>query len=185
MASGTFDHNRVGCVGSGYCLIGCAYDAKKGAHLTYLPAALAAGATVYTDCRVERIERLAGGARRARRRGRARDAGRALPLRVDAERVVLSAGTIHTPASSGARARAGPAALGRNLSLQPQLPVVAEFDDDRRIELWRGIPQSAFASAADDDAEHGLGGFDVEGINGRWRTRQPCSRASGTPTRSS
>jgi choline dehydrogenase-like flavoprotein len=166
LATGSFDHNRVGCLGSGYCLIGCAYDAKLGAQLTYLPAALAAGAEVYTDLRAERIERRAGGglavhgavlgARRAR-----------VPFVVLAERAVLAAGAIHTPAllARSGLGRGLPA-LGRNLSLQPQLPVVAGFDDGRRIELWRGIPQSAFASAADDDAEHGLGGFHIEGING-------------------
>jgi len=168
LATGRFDHNRVGCVGSGYCLIGCAYDAKLGAHLTYLPAALAAGAEVYTDLRAERLERraggglavhgavLGGGTRRAR-----------FPFVVVAERVVLAAGAIHTPAllARSGLGRGLPA-LGRNLSLQPQLPIVAGFDDGRRVELWRGIPQSAYASAADDDAEHGLGGFKVEGING-------------------
>jgi choline dehydrogenase-like flavoprotein len=168
LATGSFDHNRVGCLGSGYCLIGCAYDAKLGANLTYLPAALAAGADVYTELRAERLERRAGGGlrihgsvlERATRRAR-------FPFAVDAERVVLAAGAIHTPAllARSGLGRGLPA-LGVHLSLQPQLPVVAGFDDGRRIELWRGIPQSAFASAADDSAEHGLGGFHVEGING-------------------
>ncbi len=168
LATGSFDHNRVGCVGSGYCLIGCAYDAKLGTHLSYLPAALAAGAEVYTDLRAERIERRARGElavhgsvlERGTRRAR-------FPFVVVAERAVLAAGAIHTPAllARSGLGRGLPA-LGRHLSLQPQLPVVADFDDGRRIELWRGIPQSAFASAADDDAEHGLGGFHVEGING-------------------
>jgi choline dehydrogenase-like flavoprotein len=168
LATGTFDHNRVGCVGSGYCLIGCAYDAKLGANLTYLPAAVAAGADVYTDLRAERLERLAGGRfvvhgwvlERADRSAR-------FPFAIEAERVVLAAGAIHTPAllERSGLGRGLPA-LGRNLSLQPQLPVVAQFDDERKIALWRGIPQSAFASAADDSEAHGLGGFHVEGING-------------------
>ena len=59
--TGTFLHNREGCVGSGYCMIGCAYDAKKGAHLNYLPRAVEAGADVYTDVRIERIVPRSGG----------------------------------------------------------------------------------------------------------------------------
>jgi choline dehydrogenase-like flavoprotein len=168
LATGSFDHNRVGCLGSGYCLIGCAYDAKLGANLTYLPAAAAAGAQLYTDLRAERIERRVGGrlAIHGSVLARATRSAR-FPFVVLAERAVLAAGAVHTPAlllRSGLGR--GLPALGRNLSLQPQLPVVAGFDDGRRIELWRGIPQSAFASAADDDAEHGLGGFHLEGING-------------------
>lgn len=169
MVSGTFDHNREGCIGSGYCLIGCAYDAKKGANLTYLPAALAAGATVYTDCRADRIERLASG--RLAVHGDVVERGSRVarhPVRIEAERVVLAAGTIHSPAilkRSGFDK--GLPQLGRNLSLQPQMPVIAQFDDDRRIGLWRGIPQSAWCNEVDNTAEHGLGGYALEGINGQ------------------
>lgn len=169
MKSGTFDNNRVDCVGSGYCLIGCAYDAKKGANLTYLPAAIAAGATVYTDCRVDRIERLDSG--RLVVHGDVVERGPRVarhPVRIEAERVVLSAGTIHSPAilhRSGFDK--GLPQLGRNLSLQPQMPVIAEFGDDRKIEMWRGIPQAAWCNEVDNTAERGLGGYAVEGINGQ------------------
>lgn len=169
LRSGVFRHNRVGCIGSGYCLLGCAYDAKQGAHLTYLPAAVAAGADVYTDARVERIERRAGdgfvvlgsvierGVRVAR-----------LPLRVEAQRVVLAAGAVHSPAILHASGfDRGLPQLGRNLSLQPQMPVVADFPDERPIEPWRGIPQSTYCEEFDDNtAEHGLGGFRLEAVWG-------------------
>jgi choline dehydrogenase-like flavoprotein len=168
LATGAFRHNRVGCVGSGYCLLGCAYDAKLGANLTYLPAALAAGADVYTELRAERLERRAG--RGIVVHGFVIERGSRVPrfpFAFEAERVVLAAGSIHTPAilARSGLGRGRPA-LGANLTLQPQMPVAAQFEDGRRIELWRGIPQSAFASAADDGEGHGLGGYHVEGING-------------------
>ncbi len=169
LEAGTFEHNRVGCLGSGYCLIGCAYDAKKGAHLAYLPQASAAGAEIQTDVRVERLEALPDGRLRAHawvveRGPRTRRVG----YTVTAERIVLAAGSVHTPAilkSSGFDR--GLPQLGWNVSLQPQMGVVALFDSERDMRVWRGIPQSAYCSQHDDNAEaHGLGGFRLEAVHG-------------------
>ncbi len=56
--------------------------------------------------------------------------------------------------------------VGRHLTLQPQLPVVAEFDDE--IEAFRGIPQSYAVTEfeVEDHPEHGLWGYRIEGIMG-------------------
>jgi len=167
LSAGVFDHNRTGCIGSGYCLIGCAYDAKKGAHLNYLPAAVEAGADVYTEARVDRLERSDAG--RWIARGDLVERGSRvarLPLRIEADRVVLAAGAVHSPAilARSGLGRGLPQ-LGRNLSLQPQMGVVAQMD--RAIELWRGIPQAAYCDAFDDHTpERGLGGFRLEGVHG-------------------
>src|SRR5258705_12775660 len=47
--------NIVGCRGCGECAFGCPSDAKQAMHLTYLPAAEAAGARLYPRCRAERV----------------------------------------------------------------------------------------------------------------------------------
>src|SRR5260370_21427178 len=52
----TTRRNVRGCLRSGYCGMGCPVDAKQSAALTYLPDAVAAGAEVYANCRVEKIE---------------------------------------------------------------------------------------------------------------------------------
>lgn len=49
-------HNRIECSGCGYCMLGCAYDRKNNAALTYVPRAIAAGARILADAAVERIE---------------------------------------------------------------------------------------------------------------------------------
>jgi choline dehydrogenase-like flavoprotein len=169
LARGVFRHNRTGCKGSGYCLIGCAYDAKKGVHLTYLPRADAAGAALYTDVRVERIERE--GDRAVAVTGSVVERGPRVarfPFRIEAERIVLAAGAVHSPALLAASGLAAALPqLGRNVSLQPQLPVTAVFAEPGSIRAWRGIPQAAFCSAGDDHtAEHGLGGFRLEAVSG-------------------
>jgi choline dehydrogenase-like flavoprotein len=149
-------------------MVGCAYDAKKGAHLNYLPKAVAAGARIHTDVRIERIAPLAGGGFRARgfvvQRGPRTPR---LPYEVRAERVVLAAGAVHSPAILHASGLGqGLPALGRHVSLQPQLAVAGVFPEDVPIVPWRGIPQATFCSQFDDNTpEHGLGGFRFEAIS--------------------
>ena len=149
LANEVLHHNRTGCIGSGYCLIGCAYDAKKGTHLSYVPRFEAAGGEVWCDSRVDRLEP-----------GAVVGAG----FRVEAERTFVCAGTVHTPGILG-RSGLGGARLGEHLTLQPQGPVLAVFD--QRIDLHRGIPQSwAIVGPLEHSEERGLGGYTIEGVAG-------------------
>ncbi|GGO78967.1 GMC family oxidoreductase [Marinobacterium nitratireducens] len=165
--AGVFDSNRKNCIGSGYCFSACAYDAKQGTNLTYLPKASALGARIYTDVRVDRIEPLSKGRYRVHasvveRRNRSVR----LPMTIEAERVILAAGSVHTPAiikRSGLDK--GLPQLGQNISLQPQMLMSSSFDD--KVTSWRGAPQSTYVSEWDDNRpEWGLGGFRLEGVGG-------------------
>ena len=161
-----FRHNRVGCVGSGYCLVGCAYDAKKSAALTWLPRASAAGALLQTEARVERLEH--DGHRVTAASGRLVEPVTGRPgasFTVRAERFVLAAGAIHSPLLLLA-SKLGGREVGRNLSLQPQAPVAALFADP--VVQWRGVPQSAWLDGhGTATAEGGLAGFWLEGVAGQ------------------
>jgi choline dehydrogenase-like flavoprotein len=53
--------------------------------------------------------------------------------------------------------------VGQHLSLQPQAPVAAIFPDD--VVMFRGIPQAGYVDAETTSAEHGLGGFRLEGVS--------------------
>jgi len=165
----TFFHNRVGCIGSGYCLLGCAYDAKQGCHITYLPDAVAAGATVHCDVRIDRLTRAGEGSGTWTVHGAVVERGPRTarwPISVEARRVVLAAGSVHSPAilwRSGLGR--GLPQLGRNVSLQPQLPMYAVLDE--AVRAWRGIPQSSFCRSFDDNSsERGLSGFRLEPVFG-------------------
>lgn len=165
--SHVMDSNREGCIGSGYCVTGCAYDGRRGTNLTYLPWAIEKGARVYTDVRCDRIERINGSRYRVHCTVVERGVRTArLPLQIECERVILSASTIHTPAiltRSGLKSDLPQ--LGKNLSLQPQLGVIAFYDHD--IIHWRGAPQSVAVDEFDDNtADKGLGGFRMEGFGG-------------------
>ena len=58
-----------GCARLGYCGMGCPLDAKRTSRTTFLADAIAAGADVYSDCRVKLVETDRGRATRRRRRG--------------------------------------------------------------------------------------------------------------------
>ncbi|GAA0687776.1 GMC family oxidoreductase [Marinobacterium maritimum] len=167
--AGVFNSNRKNCIGSGYCFQGCAYDAKQGTNLTYLPKASELGARIYTDVRVDRIERLSGKQYRVHGTVVARGSRKARhPVEIDCERIIMAAGTVHTPAilkRSGFDK--GLPQLGKNISLQPQIGLSAIFPDSDKMTSWRGAPQSIYMSEFDDNrAEHGLGGFRMEGVGG-------------------
>jgi choline dehydrogenase-like flavoprotein len=49
-------HRNVrNCISSGYCGVGCPVDAKQSMAVTYVPDAVAAGATFFSRCKVERL----------------------------------------------------------------------------------------------------------------------------------
>ncbi|SEF91180.1 GMC family oxidoreductase N-terminal domain-containing protein [Marinobacterium lutimaris] len=167
--AGVFNSNRKGCIGSGYCFQGCAYDAKQGTNLTYLPMASDLGARIYTDVRVDRIEPISDNRYRIHASVVERGTRRFRhPVEIDCERIIMAAGTVHTPAilkRSGLDK--GLPQLGKNISLQPQIGLSATFPDEDKMTSWRGAPQSIYMSEFDDNhAEHGLGGFRMEGVGG-------------------
>lgn len=135
-------HNRTGCVGSGFCELGCAYDAKNNAAKVLIPRAVRAGAEVLTRAQAVRvlhdgktvhgIEAVA-----VQRPGHAAQ-GR---ITVRASRVCLAASATGTaalllrsevPDDSGT--------TGQRLHLHPAVIVAGELDEP--VRAWQGIPQS-------------------------------------------
>ena len=136
-------HNRQNCTLSGFCLLGCPFDAKQSMLVTYVPAAERARARIYADCAVERIVTEAGRARRIE--GSVLDGLKRPrhPFTVRAQVVVLSAGAINSPQillKSGIAN--GNDQVGRNLHLHPSVLLSGVYDED--IHGYRGIPQSYY-----------------------------------------
>jgi choline dehydrogenase-like flavoprotein len=167
--------NARGCVGSGVCAFGCPTSAKQHTGITYVPRAAAAGAQILTGATVHGIEvragrvhgvraRLAGGAgaelagdEASGRTARLVAAGES--VEVKAPRVVLAAGTIHTPLllrDSGLGGESGQ--LGRNLSMHPATAVFALMDEV--VDMAKGVPQSFYVD------EWAAEGIMFEGIAG-------------------
>lgn len=167
-------HNRVDCCGCGYCMIGCAYNRKLNASLTWIPAALAAGARVLTDARALTVR----GRRYARcvtcelAGERGRPTGR--HAEIDARIVVLAAGAIDTPALLQ-RSGLGGQRVGRGLRLHPSPLVYAEFAEP--VTAWRGLPQSVIVDELASFMNGGHGGFLLLPSAGT----QPALAAAGAP----
>ena len=142
--------NQAHCVGSNRCAFGCPTGAKQSALVSYIPRALHFGARVYADVRALRI--TMHGKRATGVIGKSASGHNVV---VRAKLVVSSCGAIHTPAllaRSGLRSRSN--MLGGNLSLHPNVKVVAIFDED--VTSWKGAHQ---AFQVREFADEGLGCF--------------------------
>jgi choline dehydrogenase-like flavoprotein len=124
--------NVRGCRGSGECFTGCRNRAKQSMDVSYVPAAIRAGARVLTSCQVQQVRvegrRATGvsGQVVAPFTGR-----RSHRFRVDARAVVLAAGCMATPVllqkSGGLANRSGQ--VGKNLQFHPGVAVMAVFPE--------------------------------------------------------
>jgi len=125
--------NVRGCRGSGECFTGCRSRAKQSMDISYVPAAIRAGARVLTSVRVEQV--LTDGKRATGVAGSVVTpfSGRASHrFRVDAKVVVLAAGCMATPVilkKSGDLAnRSGQ--VGENLQFHPGVAIMGIFPED-------------------------------------------------------
>ncbi len=138
---GYLSHNRVGCVGSGFCELGCAFNAKQNALKVLIPDGLAAGLDVYADCEATEV-RVENG-RAVGVLGRYVDAdGQPLgDFQVSAEAVVLAGSAVGSAALMLRSGLPDPhAQCGRHLHLHPGAPVAGVYDE--RVVGWKGVPQS-------------------------------------------
>ena len=134
-------HNRIGCAQSGFCELGCSYDAKQNALKVLLPEAVRAGARIYSDIEVVRI--VHDGRRVAGVQGVARGADGQPRARVEvrSRAVILAASAVGSAALARRSGVPDPrGTLGRGLRLHPGGVVVGRFE--RKVAGWRGIPQS-------------------------------------------
>lgn len=133
--------NVKACKGSGECFTGCRNGAKQSTDVSYVPAAIRAGARVYTSVRAERV--VAGGRRVTGVRGHVVEPfswreGHA--VEIGAEAVVLAAGCMQTPVIlQKSQLCADSGWVGKDLQLHPGLAIMAIYDEP--IDPWRGATQ--------------------------------------------
>ena len=137
----TIPRNSHGCdlVQCGYCTFGCSVGGKQSTAVTFLADAQRGGrTTIVADCASRSV--VIEGGRAAGVRAVARDSTGAMhDVRVNARIVVVSAGSLETPAlllRSGVRHPQ----LGRNLLLHPATAVAGRYRET--IRGWIGPPQT-------------------------------------------
>ena len=115
---------------------------KQGMLATYLQRAVAHGARILADTTVERVTIENGRATGVVGTYEGAD-GRRVRVTVQAERVVVAAGSIHTPALL-MRSGVEHPHLGRHLFFHPTVAVAARYPD--RMEPWYGPMMSAVSN---------------------------------------
>ncbi len=134
--------NTSGCQGASRCTFGCPHGAKMSVDISFLPAAFEAGARLYSDALVERVDVTGGRARGVRGRFLDQDTGEPrVPFEIKARLVIVACGSIHTPVLLRQSGLGGPH-IGRHMTLHPAFRVAAVFDEE--IDGWDGAMQSAF-----------------------------------------
>ena len=144
LEAGLLPRNAKDCEGYGMCSFGCPTGAKQSTNVSYIPEAVAKGADVYADCRVDKVLVEDGRATGVEGRFVKHDTGAEGPkVIVRGKVVVLSCGTIGTPlllSRSGIGDSSGQ--VGKNFCLHPTTQVVPVFED--QIQPHKGISQSAW-----------------------------------------
>ena len=133
--------NQIHCAGCNNCAFGCPTGAKRSMLVTYVPRALAHGARLYADCRVDLVTHEGSRATGVEGHFIRPGGGRGPKLTVKASVVVVSCGAVQTPSlllRSGLQSPSGQ--LGRNLTLHPNAKLVAIFDED--VRGWHGVHQA-------------------------------------------
>jgi choline dehydrogenase-like flavoprotein len=141
-AGGGLSHNRTGCIGSGFCEIGCAYDGKNNAAKVLVPRAVKAGAEILARCQAVRVRHEGG--RVLGVSAVALDPRTHQPIGeviVDAPRVCLSGSATATPALLLRSHVPDPGGeTGNHLRIHPAVVVAGDFDEP--VRAWDGIPQT-------------------------------------------
>jgi choline dehydrogenase-like flavoprotein len=145
----TTRRNVKGCMKSGYCGMGCPIDAKQSMLITYLPDAVAAGATVLSRCRVDKLIASGGTVERAECTILGDDGYNATGAKVTikAKRFVLAAGAIGSP-SILMRSGLANELVGKRTWLHPVVPLAAKYGEP--VESYYGAPQSVASHAHAD-----------------------------------
>ena len=138
----TMRRNTKDCRGAARCNFGCPNGAKMSVDISFLPDAVAHGATVISDALVEKIDITNGVARGVR--GRFLDSVTGEPrvrFEVRAKIVIVACGSMHTPVLLR-RSGLDSVHIGRHLTLHPAVRTGALFDDP--VDGWDGALQSVY-----------------------------------------
>jgi choline dehydrogenase-like flavoprotein len=141
LSGGPIHRNAGNCVQCSSCPYGCAIDAKRGMHVSYLPRAVTAGARLRTGVEAQRVlvenGRAVGVACSAREPN-----GRQRPFTVRARRAVISAGGSFGTPELLLRSGLGGSQVGRNLRIHPACWVGARYEEE--VRGWDGVMQSYY-----------------------------------------
>ncbi|HET8566603.1 MAG TPA: GMC family oxidoreductase [Solirubrobacterales bacterium] len=140
-SSAPISRNAGNCVQCSSCPYGCAIDAKRGMHVSYLPRAVAAGARLRAGVEAQRV--LVEGGIAVGLACSAREAnGRHRSFTVRARRAVIAAGGALGTPELLLRSGLGGSQVGRNFHIHPACWVGARYAEE--VRGWEGVMQSFY-----------------------------------------
>ncbi len=131
---GPLRRNAPDCDGQGTCVFGCPTGAKRSADVSFIPLALMRGAVLISKARALRINMQAGKAVGVV----VQDVNSGKILNIRAEKVLVAAGTLHTPLLLS-RSGISNKNIGKHVSIHPAIGMGALFDE--RLDSHDAIPQ--------------------------------------------
>lgn len=148
-----FPRNVDNCEDCGFCNFGCQFGAKQSTLRTYLQDAVERGARIVVKATVERVLIEQGQAVGVQ--AIVIDAqGQHYSLTVKAAKVVVAAGSLHTPVVL-MRSGLGNYHIGRNLHLHPTTVIYGIYDEP--IRGWHGPIMSRYVDAFKNLGGRGYG----------------------------
>lgn len=125
-----------GCVGSGFCELGCSYGAK-GLNDSYLPFGIERGLEIYADCRALPLTFVDDEVREVTAEVIDRETGQVRhQIHVDAQIVVVACGGLGSPALLLKSGLGGP--VGEKLYWNPHIAIYCLYDEP--IYSYAGVP---------------------------------------------
>jgi len=133
--------NVKGCEDCGFCSYGCSFGGKQGTAKTYLQDLQSRGGRIIVKADVRRVLHENGQATGAEVHV-TDEQGHITKITIRAKIVVVSAGSIHTPAVLKRSGLTNPH-IGNNLKLHPVTAIFGIFDNE--IQSWHGVPMSRYS----------------------------------------
>ncbi len=142
-SGGPISRNAGDCVQCSSCPFGCAIDAKRGMHVSYLPRAVAAGARVRAGVQASRVlveDGRAVGVRCTTAAPANGNGVRSYTVRAR-HATIVAGGALGTPELL-LRSGLGGRQVGRNLHIHPACWVGARYEEE--VRGWEGVMQSYY-----------------------------------------
>ena len=141
-SGGMLNYNRTGCIGSGFCELGCAYDAKNNVCKVLVPEAVKAGAEFFSYCQATRILHCNGKIEGVEALALDHQSYRPIgKVSIQSRKVCLSASATGSAALILRSQIPHPQnSVGHNLHIHPGVIAIGEFSHE--VRAWEGVPQS-------------------------------------------
>jgi choline dehydrogenase-like flavoprotein len=134
-------HNRIGCYQSGFCELGCSFNAKMNALRVYVPTVIENGGTILSETKAQKLHYSNNTITHLTCEVINSEHKKVSTQTIRAKKFISSAGAIESPLLLQRSDIVDPHnQIGKNLRLHPGVVALGVFE--QTVNCWQGIPQS-------------------------------------------